>query len=65
MPAGDFEAAVIDQLRFVFRQPEIIVGTWKAARLHADGISEADAHAALRTLDPLWGRIAPPEQQAA
>jgi hypothetical protein len=52
-PAGEIEAAVIDQLRVVFRQPEIVVGTWKAARAHADGITEADARAALQQLDPL------------
>ena len=32
VPAGEIEAAVIDQLRAVFRQPEIVAGTWKAAR---------------------------------
>lgn len=30
VPAAEIEAAVIDQLRAVFRQPEIVVGTWKA-----------------------------------
>ena len=35
VPAGEIEAAVIDQLRAVFRQPEIVAGTWKAARAHA------------------------------
>ena len=32
LPAGEIEAAVIGQLRAVFRQPEIVAGTWKAAR---------------------------------
>ena len=32
VPAAEIEAVVIDQLRGVFRQPEIIVGTWRAAR---------------------------------
>jgi site-specific DNA recombinase len=32
VPAGEIETAVIDQLRAVFRQPEIVAGTWKAAR---------------------------------
>lgn len=39
LPAGEFEAAVIDQWRAVFRQPEIVAGTLKAARTHADGIT--------------------------
>jgi hypothetical protein len=61
-PAGEIEAAAIDQLRAVFRQPEIVAGTWKAARVHADNITEADAHAALQQLDPLWDEMFPAEQ---
>jgi hypothetical protein len=62
VPAADIEAAVIDQLRAVFRQPEIVAGTWKAARTHADSISEADARAALQQFDPLWDELFPAEQ---
>ncbi len=62
VPAGEIEAAVIDQLRIVFRQPEIVAGTWKAVRTHADGITEADARAALQQLDPLWDELFPAEQ---
>ena len=62
VPAGDIEATVIDQLRAVFRQPEIVAGTWKAARVHADDITEADARAALNQLDPLWDELFPAEQ---
>ena len=62
MPAGEIEAAVIDQLRAVFRQPEIVAGTWKAARTQDDGITEADASAALQKLDPLWDELFPAEQ---
>ena len=40
VPAGEIEAAVIDQLRAVFRQPEIVAGTWKAVRAHAEDITE-------------------------
>jgi len=61
-PAGEIEAAVIDQLRAVFRQPEIVAGTWKAARAHAYYITEADARAALQQLDPLWDELFPAEQ---
>ena len=53
LPAGQIEAAVIDQLRAVFRQPEIVVGTWKAARPYDPEISEAVAPDALAALDPL------------
>jgi site-specific DNA recombinase len=62
LPAGEIEAAVIDQLRAVFRQPEIVVGTWKAARTHDHEITEADARDALAGLDPLWDELFPAEQ---
>ena len=52
VPAGDIEAAVIDLLRAVFRQPEIIIGTWKAA----------EAREALMLFDPLWDELFPTEQ---
>jgi hypothetical protein len=61
VPAGEIEATVIDQLRAVFRQPEIIAGTCKAARADAS-ITEADARAALQQLDPLWDELFPAEQ---
>ena len=59
---GEIEAAVIDQLRAVFRQPEIVAGTWKAARAQDDTITEADAREALREYDPLWDELFPAEQ---
>jgi len=62
VPAGEIEAAVIDQLRTVFRQPEIVAGTWKAARVQDDKITEADAREALIRLDPLWDELFPAEQ---
>ena len=62
VPAGEIDAAVIDQLRAVFRQPEIMAGTWKAARAHADDITEADARAALQQIEPLWDELFPGEQ---
>jgi DNA invertase Pin-like site-specific DNA recombinase len=65
VPAGEIEAAVIDRLRAVFRQPEIVAGTWKAARAHAHDITEADARAALQQLDPLWTNYFPPSRPAS
>jgi hypothetical protein len=62
VPAGEIEAAVIDQLRAVFRQPEIVAGTWKAARVQDGEITEADARTALTRLDPLWDELFPAEQ---
>ena len=62
VPAGDIEDAVIDQLRAVFRQPEIVAGTWKAARTTDADITKADAREALQQFDPLWDELFPAEQ---
>ncbi len=62
VPAGEIEAAVIDQLRLVFRQPEIVAATWRAARAQDGDIAEAEALAALQQLDPLWDELFPAEQ---
>ena len=47
VPAAEVEAAVVDQPRGVFRQPEIVVGTWRAARAERDDITEDEAREAL------------------
>ena len=62
VPAGEIEAAVIEQLRTVVRQPEIVAGTWKAAREKDAGINEAETYTALTRLDPLWDELFPAEQ---
>jgi DNA invertase Pin-like site-specific DNA recombinase len=62
VPAGEIESAVIDQLRAVFRQPEVVAGTWRAARTQNGEIGEADAREALTRLDPLWDELFPAEQ---
>jgi site-specific DNA recombinase len=49
VPAGEIEAAVIDQLRAAFRG-----GNTKG--------NKADACAALQQLDPLWHELFPAEQ---
>jgi site-specific DNA recombinase len=62
VPAGEIEAAVIDQLRVVFRQPEIVAGTWKAVQTYGGDVTEADVRTALQQLDPLWDELFPAEQ---
>jgi DNA invertase Pin-like site-specific DNA recombinase len=62
VPAAEIEAAVIDQLRGIFRQPEIVVGTWRAARAEQDDITEDEVRDALTELDPLWDELFPAEQ---
>jgi len=61
VPAAEIESAVFDQLRRLLRTPEIVVGTWRAAKLMED-ISEADVREALNRLDPLWDELFPAEQ---
>jgi DNA invertase Pin-like site-specific DNA recombinase len=62
VPAGEVEAAVIHQLRALLRTPEVIVGTWLAARAEIDGLTEAEVRDALEGLDPLWDELFPVEQ---
>jgi hypothetical protein len=62
LPAAKIEAVIIDPLRGVFRQPEIVVGTWRAARAEQDDITEDEAREALLQLDPLWDELFPAEQ---
>ncbi|MCV2447494.1 recombinase family protein, partial [Paracoccus sp. DMF] len=42
--------------------PEIVAGTWKAARAEDGEITETDAREALTRLDPLWDELFPAEQ---
>ncbi|MGE3990882.1 recombinase family protein [Pseudorhodoplanes sp.] len=61
VPAAEIESAVVDQLRGLLCMPEIIVGTWRAAKSLGD-ISEFEVRDALRRLDPLWDELFPAEQ---
>ena len=60
--AAEIEAAVVDQVRALLRQPEIVVGTWLAARRNAPDLTEREVRDALHRLDPLWGELFPAEQ---
>jgi DNA invertase Pin-like site-specific DNA recombinase len=62
LPAAEIEAAVVDQVRALLRQPEVVVGTWRAARAEAPDMTEAETLAALERLDPLWDELFPGEQ---
>ncbi len=62
VPAAEIEGAVVDQIRGLLRAPEVIVGTWRAARDQDDGLTEADVREALQSLDPLWDELFPAEQ---
>ena len=62
LPAAEIEAAVVDQVRALLRQPEVVVGTWRAARAEAPDLTEAETLAVLERLDPLWEELFPAEQ---
>jgi DNA invertase Pin-like site-specific DNA recombinase len=74
IPAGAIEQAVVDQLRLILRQPEMVVKTWLAARAQsgddwngatqkpATVISEGEVRESLCELDLLWNELFPAEQ---
>ena len=60
--AAEIEGAVITQLRALLRQPEVVIGTWQAARASAPDLTEDEVRLALERLDPLWDELFPAEQ---
>ena len=60
--AAQIEGAVIGQVRALLRQPEIVAGTWLAARNELPDLNERDVRDALDRLDPMWGELFPAEQ---
>jgi hypothetical protein len=60
--AAEIDAAVISQVRMLLRQPEIVVGTWLAARTEMPDLTENDVREALQQLDLLWQQLFPAEQ---
>ena len=60
--AAEIESLVVDQVRGLLRQPEIVVGTWLAARAEAPDLSEAEVRDALHELEPLWDELFPAER---
>jgi site-specific DNA recombinase len=63
LPAGEIEGMVMAQVRALLRQPEIVVGTWRAARAENPDLTEAEVRDALGRLDPLWDELFPGEQE--
>ncbi|MCZ8280001.1 MAG: recombinase family protein [Acetobacteraceae bacterium] len=62
LPAGEIEALVLDQLRALLGQPEVVVGTWRAAQEQEADITEEETRLALERLDTIWGELFPAEQ---
>ncbi|GGG39212.1 hypothetical protein GCM10010964_28480 [Caldovatus sediminis] len=63
LPAGEIEGLVMTQIRALLCQPEVVVGTWRAARAEAPDLTEAEVREALGRLDPLWDELFPGEQE--
>jgi DNA invertase Pin-like site-specific DNA recombinase len=63
LPAGEIEAVVMAQVRALLRQPEVVVGTWRAAQAQAPDVTEDECREALGRLDPLWEELFPAEQE--
>jgi len=62
IPAGEIEAAVVNQIGNLVQAPEIIVATWKAARKHSPRISESIVRESLLRFPELWSELFPAEQ---
>jgi hypothetical protein len=62
LPAGEIEGLVMAQVRGLLRQPEMVVGTWRAAHGEDAAVTEAEVRCALEQLDPLWDELFPVEQ---
>ena len=60
--AGETEAAVINQVQALLRQPEVVVGTWRTAQAEAPELNESETREALEQLGPLWEELFPAEQ---
>jgi DNA invertase Pin-like site-specific DNA recombinase len=60
--AAEIEAAVVDQVRALLLQPEVVAGTWLAARAEQQDLTEGDVRDALHRLEPLWDELFPAEQ---
>jgi len=64
--AGDMEHAVIEQMRGLFRSPEIIAQTFRTAKALAtedeQPFEEMQVARALENLDALWDTLFPAEQ---
>lgn len=56
------ERIVVEQIRALFRAPEIIVKVWRIARKTIKDIAEADVRAALYEFDGVWNELFPREQ---
>jgi hypothetical protein len=62
LPAWEFEAAVLDQIKQVLRTPEILARTVREAKAMEDGVGEPETILALRSLEEVWEELFPSGQ---
>jgi site-specific DNA recombinase len=62
VPAAEIERIVLNQIRMLLRTPEVVVQTWRAARMQRHDVTESDVRAALTEFDELWNELFPAEQ---
>jgi hypothetical protein len=60
--AAEIEGVVTAPVRALVREPEVIVGTWLAARAEVPDLTEGEVREALENLDALWDELFPAEQ---
>jgi len=62
LPAGDIEAAVVEQLRTVLRSPEMLADVIGHAMAMDPMLDEAQISVAMLKLDQIWDNLFPAEQ---
>ena len=60
--AADIEGIVFDQIKTIFKNPAMIVSTWKVASTMDDGISEDDVRESLQSIEAVWDHLYHKEQ---
>ncbi len=60
--AGDLEGIVFDQIKAIFRNPAMIVSTWKAAATMDSGITEEEVREGLQSIEAVWDHLYHKEQ---
>lgn len=59
---GDLEGIVFDQIKTIFRNPAMIVSTWKAAATMDEDITEDEVREGLQSIEAVWDHLYHKEQ---
>jgi hypothetical protein len=65
MPAGEIEAAVLQQIQEVLRAPQMLAAVWQTCRRHPEGaaLDEAQVVMAMPRIGELWDQLFQAEQR--